>query len=454
MTAPPLRRLFVANRGEVAARIAKTCDRLGIVPVFAVSEVDARQPMYRNRETMLVGASQPKHSYLNGIRLVQAAAESRCAALHPGWGFLSEDPQFSALCETHGLTFVGPPAPVTQRLSRKSLAKDLMRSVGVPVIPGSDGVVPTADAAAKIAQRVGYPVLLKAESGGGGRGMRVVDDPAGLASAFEEAALEAKNAFGDRRLYLEKLILGGRHVELQLLADRYGNVVHLGERDCSIQRNHQKLVEESPAPTVSRGRLEEVAKVTCEAFRTLGYVGAGTVEFLLEENGNLYFLEVNARLQVEHGVSELRTGIDLVEHQLRIAAGHRLPFGQADIQPKGVALECRINAEDPTLGFRPAPGTLSVFELPDAEGIRVDTHLCVGAEVPPHYDSLVCKLLSWGTDRDQARERMEGALQRFRCEPLPTTKEFHQAMVGSDMFRQHQYDTTTDLTPFVGGKGS
>jgi acetyl-CoA carboxylase biotin carboxylase subunit len=374
---------------------------------------------------------------------VQAAVQAQCSALHPGWGFLAEDPPFASLCEAHGVTFIGPPAAVMEKLGRKTPAKTAMAAAGLKLIPGSDGVLRDLDQARQVAAATGFPVLLKAESGGGGRGMRVVHDPADIEEAYESAQAEALASFADERLYLEKLIEGGRHVEIQLLADKYGHVVHLGERDCSVQRKHQKLIEESPALVLSDEEREQTLAAAVVAARAIGYVGAGTMEFLLDEGGDLRFMEMNARLQVEHPVTEMRCGIDLVEAQIRIAAGEPLWFSQDDVVLKGHAIECRINAEDPSDGFSPSPGVIERWET-GAQGderIRVDTHVESGYEVPPHYDSLVCKVIAWAEDRDAACDRLTAALRRMRCEGISTTIPMHLAVLSSEEFRQNRYDT-------------
>ena len=435
-------RIFVANRGEVAARVRRTCERLAITPVFGVSEVDRDAPWCRGHEQVLLGPSRASESYLDLERVVDAARSSRCSALHPGWGFLAENPRFVSLCEAHGVTFIGPAAHVMHLMGKKTPAKRAMGRAGLSLIPGSEGILRDAAHAAEVAAEVGYPVLLKAESGGGGRGMRVARSAREIVQAYEEAGAEALAAFGDGRLYLEKLIEGGRHVEVQLLADRYGSVVHLGERDCSVQRNHQKLIEESPATAVAPQELERTFQAACRAAAQIGYCGAGTLEFLLDDNGTLRFMEMNTRLQVEHTVSEMRSGIDLVEQQIRVAAGHPLPFTQADLRLSGHAIEFRVNAEDPTAGFRPAPGLLERWEPPAlSEDVRVDTHVEAGYTVPPFYDSLLCKLIVRGETREQAIARSIEALEAFRCEGPATTVPMHLAILRSDAFRTNDYTT-------------
>jgi acetyl-CoA carboxylase biotin carboxylase subunit len=438
-------RLFIANRGEVAVRIARTCDELGITPVFGVSAADQGAPWTDGREQVVLGPARSTHSYLSLPRVVQAARQSGCTALHPGWGFLSENPVFAALCEQHGITFIGPPAHVMHLMGKKTPAKHAMGKAGLTLIPGSDGILADLDEARAVAEHVGYPVLLKAESGGGGKGMRVARRADELEQAWTQAGAEALAAFGDGRLYLEKLIEGGRHVEIQVMADRYGNVVHLGERDCTVQRNHQKLIEESPAPVLDAIERERTLAAAVAATRAIGYVGAGTIEFLLDPAAKvLRFMEMNTRLQVEHCVSEMRTGIDLVREQILVAAGHRLSFSQADVVLRGHAIECRINAEDPEQNFRPSPGVIREWTLPAGVGdgqLRVDTHVRSGYEVPPFYDSLICKVIAWGPDRDAAADRMIAALEQLRCEGIATTIPMHITILRNPDFRAHRYDT-------------
>jgi acetyl-CoA carboxylase biotin carboxylase subunit len=450
-------RIFIANRGEVAARIGRTCERLGIAPVFGVSEVDRNAPWCRGREQVVLGPARAAVSYLDSERVVAAARQSRCSALHPGWGFLSENPRFASLCEAHGVSFIGPPAHVMHLMGKKTPAKQAMARSGLSLIPGSDGILRDAGHARAVADATGYPVLLKAESGGGGRGMRVARSAAEVETSYEEASAEAMAAFGDARLYLEKLIEGGRHVEVQVLADRHRNVVHLGERDCTVQRNHQKLIEESPSSpgVVPPAELARTLEAACRATAQIGYAGAGTMEFLLDEGGTLRFMEMNTRLQVEHTVSEMRSGIDLVEQQIRVAGGQRLPFTQGDLRLSGHAIEFRINAEDPAAGFRPAPGLITRWEPPAAsDSVRVDTHVEAGYVVPPFYDSLLCKLIVRGTTRADAIERAMAALEAFVCEGPATTIPMHLAILRSEAFRRGDYTTRAiPGWPFAGKGG-
>ncbi|HEY0193886.1 MAG TPA: biotin carboxylase N-terminal domain-containing protein, partial [Kofleriaceae bacterium] len=351
--APPLfHRILIANRGEVAVRVARACDKLGITPVFAASEADAGAAYLQGREVVVLGPGRATHSYLDVERVVQAAVQSRATALHPGWGFLSENPLLATLCAQHGVSFIGPPPQVTSLMGSKTRAKAAMRAAGLQVIPGSDGVLASAEDARQVAARVGFPVLFKAENGGGGRGMRIARAPAEVDTAYAEAQAEARAAFGGDRVYLEKLVEGGRHVEVQIFADKYGRAVHLGERDCTVQRNHQKLIEESPSPAISADLRGATCEAAARAAAAVGYVGAGTMELLLDGDV-LRFMEMNCRLQVEHTVSEERAGVDLVVAQIQAAAGRPLAWQQADLALSGHVIECRINAEDPSNQFQP-----------------------------------------------------------------------------------------------------
>jgi acetyl-CoA carboxylase, biotin carboxylase subunit len=429
-------RLFIANRGEVAVRVARACDALGITPVFGVSEADREAPYTRGREVVVLGPGRAALSYLDVERVVQAAVQARCTALHPGWGFLSENPLLSTLCTQHGVTFIGPPPHVTALMGSKTRAKAAMRAAGLHVIPGSQGVLADAQDARRVASETGFPVLFKAENGGGGRGMRI-------ARHDGEAQAEARAAFGGDRVFLEKLIEGGRHVEIQVFADRYGRAVHLGERDCTVQRNHQKLIEESPSPSLTSDQRVATCEAAARAAAAIGYVGAGTMEMLLDAGGTLRFMEMNCRLQVEHTVSEERTGKDLVIAQIEIAAGKPLTWAQGDIDRAlaGHVIECRINAEDPSNNFTPAPGTITAWQPPAGDGIRVDTHVEAGYVVPPFYDSLLAKLIVRGADRTDAIRRTLAALAAFRVEGVPTTIPMHQKILASEAFASGAYDT-------------
>jgi acetyl-CoA carboxylase biotin carboxylase subunit len=435
-------RILIANRGEVAVRVARACDALGITPVFAVSEADREAPYTRNREVVLLGPGRAAQSYLDVERVVQAAVQARCTALHPGWGFLSENPLLATLCAQHGVTFIGPPPHVTSLMGSKTKAKAAMRAAGLQVIPGSNGVLADAADALRSANETGYPVLFKAENGGGGRGMRIARNAGEVEARYGEAQAEARAAFGGDRVFMEKLVEGGRHVEIQVFADKYGHAVHLGERDCTVQRNHQKLIEESPSPALDNDLRASVCAAAARAASSIGYVGAGTMEMLLD-HGVLRFMEMNCRLQVEHTVSEERTGKDLVIAQIEIAAGKALTWKQSDIPMSGHVIECRINAEDPANNFAPAPGKVTVWEPPSGDGIRVDTHVEAGYVVPPFYDSLLAKLIVRGATRDDAIAKMIAALTAFRVEGVPTTIPMHIKILQSDAFRTGNYDTRT-----------
>lgn len=442
MGAALFHRLFIANRGEVAVRVGRACDALGITPVFAASQADANASYLEGRQIVILGPGRASESYLDPFRVVQAARQTRCTALHPGWGFLAENPLLASLCESHGVTFVGPPAHVMHRMGKKNPAKQAMAAAGLNLIPGSDGVLADAQQAEAVAESIGYPILIKAESGGGGRGMRVARSKAEVPTAFADAQAEARAAFGDERVYMERLIEGGRHIEIQVMVDRYGRGVHVGERDCTIQRNHQKLVEESPSPVLSDELRADSLNRAVRAAEAIGYVGAGTMEFLLDADGVLRFMEMNTRLQVEHSVSEMQSGLDLVQLQLLVAAGHQLPVSQAEVKLDGHTIECRINAEDPSDGFRPAPGTITRWQVPeDNASVRVDTHVSEGYRIPPHYDSLICKVITHGDTRDAAADTMLEALGALVCEGVPTTVPMHQAILASTAFRSNDYDT-------------
>ncbi len=439
---------MIANRGEVAVRIARAARELGIATVCVASEVDRGASYLAGMdEVVCIGGKAPAESYLRGAAVLQAALQTGCSALHPGWGFLAEDARFAALCEQHGVTFVGPPAGVMDRMGLKGAAKLAMRAAGLEVIPGSEGRLSDVEAAARAAGEVGYPVILKADAGGGGRGMRLCADEAELREAFPTATAEARAAFGDGALTLERYMTGGRHIEVQVLVDGLGSAVHLGERECSIQRNHQKLIEESPSPALTAEERDAIGRRAARAAADIGYVGAGTIEFLRRPaDGRLCFMEMNTRLQVEHPVSECVTGVDIVREQLRIAAREPLALTQADVRFTGHALECRINAEDPADGFRPTPGVLTAFELAADAGpgvVRVDTHLAVGDEIPPFYDSLLAKVITHGETRAEAIETMQRALGAARVEGVKTTIPLHLAVLASAAFQAGDYDTAT-----------
>jgi acetyl-CoA carboxylase biotin carboxylase subunit len=439
-------RLLVANRGEVAVRIARACRTLGIAPVGVASEADLGASWTRAfEEVVCIGPASAARSYLDAERLVQAALQTRCSALHPGWGFLAENARFAALCAQHGLVFVGPRPGTMELMGAKTPAKRAMRAAGLAVIPGTDWPLPNVDAALRVADEIGYPVLIKADQGGGGRGMRVCQTESALAAGFGPASAEALAAFGDGALYLERYLAGGRHVEVQILCDHFGHGIHVGERECSVQRKHQKLVEESPSPALAPAQRAELGSAALQAALAVGYTSAGTVEFLRAGDGALYFMEMNTRLQVEHPVSELVSGLDLAALQIRIAANERLPLGQDEVELRGHAIEARINAEDPEHDFRPSPGTLRAFDLPTDLGpgtVRVETHLAAGDTVSPHYDSLLAKVIAHAETRVLAIDTLLRALAAARIEGVATTVPLHRAVLASEAFRAGRYDTS------------
>ena len=437
-----LKRVLIANRGEIAVRVIRACRELDIETVAVYSTADAQSlPVQLATRALCIGPPRAADSYLNQTAVLTAAVESGCDGVHPGYGFLSENADFADLCARCGLKFIGPSGDVIRQMGNKAAARALMQSAGVPVVPGSDGAVPDAETAARVAEKIGYPVLLKASAGGGGRGMRRVFDPDALMSAFEEARAEAVACFGDGEMYLEKLILNPRHIEFQILADGHGNVVHLGERDCSIQRRNQKLMEESPSRALSDDLRERMGRDAVQAARACSYEGAGTVEFVLDGAGNYYFIEMNTRIQVEHPITEMVTGLDLVREQLRIAAGLELPVRQEQVHLSGHAIEVRVNAEDPAHDFRPVPGVTRFLHLPGGCGVRVDTALYNGCELSPWYDSLAAKVIVHAPTRLQAIRRMRRALEELVVEGYPTGADLAHMILYHPDYLKGEYDT-------------
>jgi acetyl-CoA carboxylase biotin carboxylase subunit len=436
-------RILVANRGEIALRVIRACRDLGIEVVAVFSEADRGAPYLELAdEAICIGPPPAADSYLNIARLISAAEIADVQAIHPGYGFLSENPHFAEVCRACKIEFIGPPQEAMQRLGNKNQARKLAQQAGVPVVPGSEGLITKDDQALALAKAMGYPVLIKAAAGGGGRGMRVAHNDLSLRSGLQSARQEAEAAFKDGSVYLEKYIEQPRHVEVQVLADRHGNAVHLWERDCSLQRRHQKLVEESPAPNLPESVREGLCSSAVRLVQAAGYQNAGTCEFLVDKDNKFYFIEVNARIQVEHPVTELVTGIDLVQMQIRIAAGETLPFKQADIVHRGAAMECRINAEDPAAGFRPSPGVITRWQPPGGPGVRLDSHAVTGYRVPPNYDSLIAKLLVYQPTRAQALATMRRALAEFVVEGVKTTIPIHRDIFTNTSFVAGRVDTT------------
>ena len=419
-----VKRVLIANRGEIALRIIRACRELDVETVAVYSEADenALHAQLATR-SICIGPARASESYLRQDAILSAALACGCDAVHPGYGFLSENPDFADRCQAAGLKFIGPPGDVIRSMGSKAAAKAMARAAGVPVAPGSDGPLESLAQAEGLAAEMGYPLLLKASAGGGGRGMRQADSPAELESAYREAKAEAEACFGNGDLYLEKLIENPRHIEFQIMADGRGNVIHLGERECSIQRRRQKLIEESPSPALTPALREKMGRAAVSAARTAGYVGAGTVEFVLSPSGDFYFIEMNTRIQVEHPVTELVTGVDLVKEQLRVASGLPLSLRQEDVRVSGHAIECRINAEDPGQDFRPCPGQAGLLHLPGGPGVRVDTGLYSGCVLPPHYDSLAAKVMAHAPTRLECIRKMRRCLEEFTLEGLQTTAE-------------------------------
>lgn len=429
------KKVLIANRGEIALRIIRACHELGIqtVAVYSQADEDSLHVQLAN-EAYCVGPAQSAKSYLNVPNIMSVALMSGADAIHPGYGFLAENAGFAEICADHQIKFIGPSANMIRMMGDKATAKKTMADVGVPVVPGLDGTTADAELVRGWAKHAGYPIIVKATAGGGGKGMRLVQHEGEVESQLEMARAEAKAAFGNDEVYIEKYILNPRHVEFQVLADQYGNVVHLGERDCSIQRRHQKLLEEAPSPVVTPEIRERIGNIILKAIRKIGYEGVGTIELLCDNELNFYFMEMNTRIQVEHPVSELITGIDLIKEQIRVAAGEPLRFTQEDVQLRGHAIECRINAEDPDKNFMPCPGSIDGYVTPGGPGVRVDSHAYPGYKIPPYYDSLVSKLIVWGTDRDDAIARMKRALNEYAITGIKTTIPFHLKLMDNAAF--------------------
>ncbi|GFI49299.1 MAG: acetyl-CoA carboxylase biotin carboxylase subunit [Dorea sp.] len=420
-----IKKVLIANRGEIAVRIIRACREMGIETVAVYSEAD-KEALHAKLadEAVCIGPASSSESYLSMDRIISATIITGADAIHPGFGFLSENSKFAELCEQCNITFIGPDSKVIAKLGNKQEARNTMVSAGVPVIPGSTEAIYDSRTGAQAAQEIGYPVIVKAALGGGGKGMRVANTPEEFEHSFQTAQKETQMAFGDNTMYIEHFVQRPRHIEFQILADKYGNVVHLGERDCSIQRNHQKMIEESPSAALSEELRKKMGEAAVKAAKAAGYQNAGTIEFLLEKNGNFYFMEMNTRIQVEHPVTEWVTGIDLIKEQIRIASGRKLPFTQEDIKLNGHAIECRINAENPAKGFRPSPGTITDMYLPGGKGIRVDSAIYSGYTIPPYYDSMVAKLIVWAKNRREAVQKMQSALGEVIIEGIDTNVDY------------------------------
>ncbi|MBX3358300.1 MAG: acetyl-CoA carboxylase biotin carboxylase subunit [Phycisphaeraceae bacterium] len=434
-------RILIANRGEIALRIIRACRELGIETVCVYSKADAGAPYLRMAdEAICIGPAPSKESYLNVSRIISAAEVANVDAIHPGYGFLSERAEFAQVCRDCKIEFIGPSPEAMGKLGDKVSCKRAAKEAKVPIFPGSDGAIDTEEEAVTVAAKIGYPVIIKASAGGGGRGMRVCHNEATLRASLKNASQEAQNAFGNGAVFIEKFLESARHIEVQVLGDKHGNAVHLYERDCSIQRRHQKLIEEAPAPGLEPKKREAVCAAAARLIRDADYAGAATVEFLMDEKQNFYMLEVNTRVQVEHPVTEQVTGIDIVKEMIKIAAGQPISFRQKDVHLRGHAMECRINAEDPEKGFRPSPGLLTRFEPPGGPGVRMDTHAVTGYTVPPTYDSMIGKLIVTADDRRQCLQRMSRALREFRIEPIKTTIPLQLRLMENSAFQEGGVD--------------
>ncbi|QGG46553.1 acetyl-CoA carboxylase biotin carboxylase subunit [Heliorestis convoluta] len=438
-----IKKILVANRGEIAVRIIRACREMGIetVAVFSEADRDALHVKLAD-EAYCVGPAPSNKSYLNITNIISAATVAKADAIHPGYGFLAENAYFAEICETVGIKFIGPSAKAIELMGAKSVARETMIGAGVRVVPGSKSVVTTQEEAEKIAADIGYPVLIKASAGGGGRGMRVAQTEKDLANALQTAQAEAEAAFGNKAVYIEKLVEEPRHIEFQILADEHGTIVHLGERDCSVQRRNQKLIEEAPSMALTPELRYEMGQQAILAAKAVDYANAGTVEFLLDKHGQYYFIEMNTRIQVEHPVTEMITGIDLIKEQIRVATGEPLGYSQEDIVINGWAMECRINAEDPDRNFMPSPGTVKEYRIPGGYGVRIDSAVYNGYKIPPFYDSMVGKLIVWGRTREEAIQRMQRALDEFVIDGIKTTIPFQQRVLAHPVFQSGEVYTS------------
>ncbi|NEO51836.1 MAG: acetyl-CoA carboxylase biotin carboxylase subunit [Okeania sp. SIO3B5] len=435
-------KILIANRGEIALRILRTCEEMGIATIAVHSTID-RHALHVQLadEAVCIGEPTSSKSYLNIPNIISAALTRNASAIHPGYGFLAENARFAEICADHDIAFIGPSPEGIRAMGDKSTAKETMQKAGVPTVPGSDGLLKDEKEAVAIAKKIGVPLMIKATAGGGGRGMRLVRQENELSKLLQAAQGEAEAAFGNSGVYIEKFIERPRHIEFQILADSHGNVIHLGERDCSIQRRHQKLLEEAPSPALSPKLRQKMGEAAVKAAKSINYVGAGTVEFLLDKSGEFYFMEMNTRIQVEHPVTELITGLDLIAEQIRIAQGEKLRLTQKQVNFNGHAIECRINAEDPDHNFRPHPGRISGYLPPGGLGVRMDSHVYTDYEIPPYYDSLIGKLIVWGQDRPTAIQRMKRALRECAVTGVPTTISFHQRILETPEFLEGQVYT-------------
>jgi acetyl-CoA carboxylase biotin carboxylase subunit len=436
------KKILIANRGEIAVRIIRACREMGIETVAVYSEAD-RDALHAEMadEAVCIGPAKARDSYLNMQNIISATVLSGAEAIHPGFGFLSENSEFAEMCRECNITFIGPDPESISKMGNKSRAREIMQEANVPVVPGSNGAVASTLEGITLAEGIGYPVLIKASAGGGGRGIRIVRNKDEFAKAFETAKTEAKAAFGDDTMYVEKFVENPRHTEFQILADNYGNTIYLGERDCSIQRRNQKVLEEAPSPIMNEALRKEMGEVAVKAAKAVGYKNAGTIEFLLDKNGKYYFMEMNTRIQVEHPITEMVTGIDLIKEQIKIAAGEKLEVKQEDIKINGHAIECRINAENPEAGFRPSPGKIQRMHIPGGPGVRLDSAAYQGYVIPPTYDSMIGKLIVHGKTREEAINRMKRALGEFVIEGIDTNIDFQFTILNNEVFASGDFDT-------------
>lgn len=436
-------KVLVANRGEIAVRVIRACKELGIKTVAIYSDAD-KEAMHTQLadEAICVGAGKSKDSYLNEINIISAAVTTKCNAIHPGFGFLSENAEFASICEECNIKFIGPSSETMSIMGNKSRARDIMKSAGVPVVPGSDGVVATYEDAMVEARKIGFPLMIKASAGGGGKGIRLVRKFEELENAYNTAKSEAKNNFNDDSVYMEKFIENPRHIEFQILGDSFGNVVHLGERDCSVQRRNQKVIEEAPSYILSAELREKIGDVAVRAAKAVNYVNAGTIEFLVDKNNDFYFMEMNTRIQVEHPITEMITNVDIVKEQLKIASGEEMKLNQDMIKIDGHAIECRINAENPSRNFAPCPGKIKFLNLPGGNGIRVDTAVYPGYTIPPLYDSMIAKLIVHGKTREEAIRKMISALEEVVIDGIDSNVDFHISILNNKRFREGSFDTS------------
>ena len=438
-----MNKILIANRGEIAVRIIRACKEMNIKTVAVYSEIDKDALHTRLAdEAICIGPANSMKSYLNVKNIIEAAMITKADSIHPGFGFLSENAQFAKICEESNIKFIGPKSNVIDLLGNKSKAKEMMKKEGVPVIPGSDGSIKDLKQAILVCEKIGYPVLLKAAAGGGGKGIRVVNSFEELETNYNIVKQEAKNSFNDDEIYIEKYIKEPRHVEIQIMADEYGNIVHLGERDCSIQRNHQKIIEETPSTIIDEKLRNKMGNVAIKAAKAAGYTSLGTVEFLVDSDKNFYFMEMNTRIQVEHPITEMRTGIDMVKEQIKIAAGEKLKFKQKEIEFRGHSIECRINAENPNKNFMPSPGKINEINLPGGNGIRIDTAIYNGYTIPPNYDSMIAKIITFGVNRNEAISKMKRALEELVIDGINTNRDFLFEIIKNPNFIRGNFDTS------------